>query len=876
MFKNNYQGGGAVEIFSGQGKDPVAKWKLSGGPSAIHKEYDKEVKGFVYCLGGSSQTVKMQMPENGKMSLGLLQRFLVLQVNIPQLKDFSIELVITDSQHLKRRLHLSTVHKELSATLLHAKIPLVGLKRNTWSTVCIDLVSFSDELFKGFLMLDGITLFATCKVRRILTIKPEPSGMSAEDLFVSGVGVMESIPRSCQFPPGVSHVTQVLNMQSLQKADEKAGLLSSDCVPAQPATARAPSHGRTRPQGASNTASASRVTGPPSQTGRKSSAASDGMERSFLLISNMGPSSSKMNHKVTAESRSIANQSENLSHGETSSHSLLEGTPGSLLPHPPKDKVFDKVGSKKVRVFSAGKERPASAAPPDAVHSGHKKGGKTRQMCTPPSSSRRPLTPAEKPEDLTAGEAEQDSRKQQQKALGWFAAECDAVGMRVSISKSEAMVLCRKTVDCPLCAGSESLPQVKELRYLEVLFTSEGKTDHEHSSSPNMESSGAAPAPPESPSCSVRPGLSGDLQVCSSWENNEGSEPQLTLQEVFTFLSQPHSPKRGQGQGDQEKGETGDEQVQSSRGRRCEAQPEDDFIGSESDEDNTYTAFQHQRASAESSPSTPRSPSPTLDVQLEVHPESHNMDQTTQRGLSPPTASIQSLFRGRAEPAGFLPTRCLSPSRQEQKCHPQGSEGVSQVLVGNSSVSLSRRLLQEVKVWDSTEPKEEEDNTVKSVDPSDHNLHLLSSLRIHGDDDEELRMLASLKREQEEDECRASGLSASQIHQCNVSISMSSDDTSTWTHISTPANQGHHYQKEMNPLLQSNPREWMDVLSPPIMPPGLQRRSVDTRNNRGNSSAGGDESLNEEENEEEYLNLLYDPCLNCYFDPKTGKYYELA
>jgi len=32
----------------------------------------------------------------------------------------------------------------------------------------------------------------------------------------------------------------------------------------------------------------------------------------------------------------------------------------------------------------------------------------------------------------------------------------------------------------------------------------------------------------------------------------------------------------------------------------------------------------------------------------------------------------------------------------------------------------------------------------------------------------------------------------------------------------------------------------------------------------------------EEENEDEYLNLLYDPCLNCYFDPKTGKYYELA
>lgn len=39
---------------------------------------------------------------------------------------------------------------------------------------------------------------------------------------------------------------------------------------------------------------------------------------------------------------------------------------------------------------------------------------------------------------------------------------------------------------------------------------------------------------------------------------------------------------------------------------------------------------------------------------------------------------------------------------------------------------------------------------------------------------------------------------------------------------------------------------------------------------------GEDVSEKEEENEEEYLNLLYDPCLNCYFDPNTGKYYELA
>ncbi|KAI3359711.1 hypothetical protein L3Q82_013809 [Scortum barcoo] len=42
-----------------------------------------------------------------------------------------------------------------------------------------------------------------------------------------------------------------------------------------------------------------------------------------------------------------------------------------------------------------------------------------------------------------------------------FAAECEAAGMRISTSKSEAMVLDRKRVACPLRVGGEVLPQVE-------------------------------------------------------------------------------------------------------------------------------------------------------------------------------------------------------------------------------------------------------------------------------------------------------------------------------------------------------------------------------------------------------------------------------
>ncbi|KAI3355717.1 hypothetical protein L3Q82_004305 [Scortum barcoo] len=46
-----------------------------------------------------------------------------------------------------------------------------------------------------------------------------------------------------------------------------------------------------------------------------------------------------------------------------------------------------------------------------------------------------------------------------QHVLERFAAECEAAGMRISTSKSEAMVLNRKRVACPLRVGGEVLPQ---------------------------------------------------------------------------------------------------------------------------------------------------------------------------------------------------------------------------------------------------------------------------------------------------------------------------------------------------------------------------------------------------------------------------------
>ncbi|XP_048009164.1 uncharacterized protein LOC125243494 [Megalobrama amblycephala] len=55
----------------------------------------------------------------------------------------------------------------------------------------------------------------------------------------------------------------------------------------------------------------------------------------------------------------------------------------------------------------------------------------------------------------------------------------ELAGMRISTSKSEAMVLSRKRVACPLQVGGVVLPQVEEFKYLGVLFMSEERTERE-------------------------------------------------------------------------------------------------------------------------------------------------------------------------------------------------------------------------------------------------------------------------------------------------------------------------------------------------------------------------------------------------------------
>ncbi|XP_055270198.1 protein CFAP20DC isoform X8 [Moschus berezovskii] len=372
MFKNEYQGGAFVEIFSAQGKNPGAKWKILGSPSVIWKEFDKEVKSFVFVLEGSSQTNKIQLPKENKQILGLIQRFLVLQIYIPLGQDFSTELLITDLRNIKRRLYLSTVHKELSSTPLHAKIPLFMIKRKIWCNLCIDLVAFTNEIFKGavFQSLDGITVSANCKLRKIFTLKYKPQDTADKDAghdapFPTDEPI-DIIPRSCQLTTDVPQVTQLLNMTKLRQTEIKfGGHPLSSAESDQFINRGTVSVRNSKRQDVCHIAFGSRVLGPPPPSGRRNNMRlSSETVRSVGLKNNRSRQQSTVEKCVNSAEMSTLLLSESEAQGDKENIGQIKQIVPVLAslhimhPHPPQEPSADKNNNRRrLRLKSTSRER---------------------------------------------------------------------------------------------------------------------------------------------------------------------------------------------------------------------------------------------------------------------------------------------------------------------------------------------------------------------------------------------------------------------------------------------------------------------------------------------------------------------------------------
>ncbi|XP_019579678.2 protein CFAP20DC isoform X3 [Rhinolophus sinicus] len=678
MFKNEYQGGAFVEIFSAQGKNPGAKWKILGSPSVIWKEFDKEVKSFVFVLEGSSQTNKIQLPKENKQILGLIQRFLVLQIYIPLGQDFSTELLITDLGNIKRRLYLSTVHKELSSTPLHAKIPLFMIKRKIWCNLCIDLVAFTSEIFKGavFQSLDGIIVSANCKLRKIFTLKSKPQDTADKDA-VYGIPFpadepTDIIPRSCQLTTDVPQVTQLLNMTKFRQTEIKFGGHPLNSTDSDQLINRGTGNVRNnKNQDVCHIAFGSKVLGPPPLSGRRNNRITSETMRSIGSKNNQACQPSTVEKGVSSAEMSTLLTSESEEQGDKENTRQIKQTvpiPANLhimQPHPPQETSADKKNNRRrLRLKSTSREKT----------------------------------------ETPSGSSSGNNRNE------------DKVTNAVTTGSQQRAETLNPSSPAPLSDQAD-----------EWIFPE----NHEHI--PHLASSGQSLLLDDS--CHTS-----QLWLEASNEHDQqAEETQLVPKDIFTFSSRPRSAPHGK--------------IQNMSPEGCP------FV---------------------------------LDLKEDT-----------------------------------------SVTQLEDDCYD-----------GDSS---------------------EEEYDWRNYQPSQMS-------------ESELQMLASLRRQQNEeleDTGASHGLSASQVDNCNVSISTSSDDTTTWNScLPPPVNQGRHYQKEMNPPSPSNPRDWLNMLSPPIVPPS-QQPAEQHQDSSGSLSAQGEEDLSIEE-DEEVLTLLYDPCLNCYFDPQTGKYYELV
>ncbi|XP_014728426.1 PREDICTED: uncharacterized protein C3orf67 homolog [Sturnus vulgaris] len=696
----------------------------------------------------------MKLPRETKQTLGLVQQFLTLQIFVPLGKDFSTELLITDFENIKRRLYLSTVHKELSVTPLHAKIPLFMIKRKIWCNMCIDLVTFTYEIFRGafFRSLDGIIISANCKLRKIFTLKFKPQDTAEEDgmCFVTPgpYEASDDIPPTCQINSDVPQVTQVLNLNEIHKpkikcrenAVQETGVLGNRgqgniC------------NGKT--QDVSHIAFGSKIFGPPPSSNRRTNA--------------------KVPGKVT---KILGNK--------TSCQLQNPGMPTESIPET---------------------ERLELSVCPcnDTLN----QGGKANALQT--------------------NEYQNDPEIQTQKTSVSGGADFQLTSPQVpSSDKNSPRRLSLKNAAKPaweITSDEWVLPE---------RFTENIQLDRkEHSGATG---SSACCNLPSTQNASVE------------HHSQETADDHRNKKEVFTFSSKPRSAPYGKSPNLSPESCVFPLELElDSNGEHEKTTTEDSFEGTESSEEDDNSEFSQSIENIENSHSRQGTSDSAVFKEIPLNRMSqrneywknkeHSKYNFEEAILSTPQSSTMRKTESISFQRSLKPILSLSPIQSKSKSfrvirnvyeETERYEGVSDQL----ERSVSKTSLKKVS----------KGSSCLTAQTCEYDRKKYQSNRLSSSD---LQMLASMKRQQNKelrDAGISHGLSTSQISCYNVSLSISSDDDTATSNscFPPPVSQEHHYEKEMSPLSHSNPRDWLNMFSPPIIP-GNKQLEENAKSSTGNS-----------------------------------------
>ena len=196
----NLQGGPSFDVFSIQGKDPLAKLKVHGPSSAVRKEFDGALRTFILNLQGDSARSRIEYPKNSsKQSLHLTQRYLVFQLFLQADQSFALEVaVVTRSTNLKLRIILSSSCREIAITSHHVKMPCSMVETLCWVSLVLDMEDLVANYFEGnmFGHVDSVVVSANCKLKRIFSLKDRPAYVT-------------DLPKNVSFPINIDSIIQV-------------------------------------------------------------------------------------------------------------------------------------------------------------------------------------------------------------------------------------------------------------------------------------------------------------------------------------------------------------------------------------------------------------------------------------------------------------------------------------------------------------------------------------------------------------------------------------------------------------------------------------------------------------------------------------------
>ncbi|XP_038068577.1 protein CFAP20DC-like isoform X2 [Patiria miniata] len=993
MFKSEFQGGAYVEVFSCQGKEPLAKWKLTGAAS-IHKVYEKEAKSFVHVLEGAGTSTKIQLPKDVKQTLALVQRFLVLQVFVPLGQDFSIELGVSDMGNNKRRLLFSTAQKEIAATPLHAKIPLTVVRRAMWLNLCIDLVSMVSEAFRlqTYKSLDSLIVCASCHLRKVFTMKTQPPDDTDDDDQYdcnppTNNMELDSIPRSCQFSADVSCQTQVLNMNKLRHAEFKLKPDSRPGSSTEPLDLNSSMKGRrNRP---THIAFGSKVPVPAIGAGKKPASAGSQREGSESassrssrsshsralkqegdpLVSDRSVSAKKEVDRLTVHSGSRQRQASDpgtevadlesrvdkgtLKGSNTWSAGLEASKEDNFVqPHPPRQKSGDKSRRVvKVRPNSGKRERGDSMSAGSDTSTSGRSGHYDRSRYADNGGSG-----AQRRDSEESSDADRPSRVSDAAILKYASSRIKA-GADVNVNGDES-----KGSEKPMNKNGNhqgvrpTVDSLSESDELAGRSNQKGRTQRRKKK--------ADRPPPLSRMDSLSESEEGQRQRGKGRSHGDrgeggggvarsgrpekreggGSSRMEQLSDISTTtdsgVTDLHSAATSRG-AEESRDQTRPKPPNTSRHGNKQSRAEgnkssNDPLAKGNGKIYTFTSpprsaplrpiersrhLEPKKLQLQKISEGPPRISPTPPPADDDRPSPRNSSPSDRLNGEGGRTRYNAIFRRTPSPRQIRslqlsssgefsdhkrndvdspkPTASMSPQQTRKslltasalQSHSRAS-AASPARGSLSRLSIHSKKLREIPKDD---PRLSDDYDWMKY--QSNNSSLASSL--------EANMLASLRRQQleemyEEDpnDERQQANNSFDIHNYgDDDLSSSSDDTAT-TYSTFKPPKAHRYQDEMhfpsntNPLTQSNPRDWSNLFSPPIVLPSEKIKAdheaailspgkdmptafrTDKARTKSTSSDDPGRAFTESEEDEE-LDLLYDPCLNCYYDPRTGKYYEL-